>query len=149
MFSTSGYQVGSGEFNSTEIKGIADTGTTLLMLPTAVVSDYYRQVPGAAYDPSQGGYTFACDASLPDFTLGIGGGGGDGSGDGSGEARIVVPGSFVNYSPLDSANQTCYGGIQDDSNIGFAIFGDVALKAAFVVFEGGDSPRLGWASKNL
>lgn len=138
MFSTSGYQIGDETFNSTEITGIADTGTTLLMLPTAVVSAYYRQVSGAAYDPSQGGYTFACDATLPDFTLGI-----------SDEGRIVIPGSYINYSPLDSANQTCYGGIQDDSNIGFAIFGDVALKAAFVVFEGGDSPRLGWASKDL
>lgn len=139
MFSTSGYQIGDQSFTSTTIKGIADTGTTLLMLPTAVVEAYYKQVSGASYDSTQGGYTFACDADLPDFTLGIGTEGG----------RIVIPGDYVNYAPLDSANTTCYGGIQDDSDIGFAIFGDVALKAAFVIFEGGDSPRLGWASKDL
>lgn len=137
-FSTTGYQVGDQAFDSTAITGIADTGTTLLMLPEAVVQAYYAQVSGASYDSTQGGYTFACDADLPDFTLGIGN-----------EGRIVVPGEYINYSPLDSLNQTCYGGIQDDSSIGFAIFGDVALKAAFVVFEGGDSPQLGWASKNL
>lgn len=138
MFSASGYQIGSQTFSGTTIKGIADTGTTLLMLPADVVKAYYKQVTGAAYDNTQGGYTFACDATLPDFTLGVGDAG-----------RIVVPGEYINYAPLDSANTTCYGGIQDDSDIGFAIFGDIVLKAAFVVFEGGASPQLGWASKNL
>lgn len=137
MFSTSGYKVGSGIFTSVPITGIADTGTTLLMLPIAIVEAYYATVTGASYDTTQGGYTFPCSADLPDFTLGIE------------DGRITIPGTYINYSPLDSANTTCYGGIQDDSDIGFAIFGDVALKAAFVVFEGGDSPRLGWAAKDL
>ncbi|KAF3764431.1 microbial aspartic proteinase [Cryphonectria parasitica EP155] len=137
MFSSSGYQIGDATFTSTSIKGIADTGTTLLMLPTAIVEAYYDQVAGASYDSSQGGYTFPCTSSLPDFTLGIAAG------------TITIPGTYMNYSPLDSANTTCFGGLQDDSDIGFAIFGDIALKAAFVVFEGGDSPQIGWANKNL
>lgn len=137
MMSTSGYQVGGQAFESTAITGIADTGTTLLMLPTAVVEAYYAQIAGSSYDSTNGGYVFPCDVTPPDFTLGIE------------DGRIVIPGSYMNYSPLDSTNTSCFGGIQDDSDIGFAIFGDVALKAAFVVFEGGADPKIGWASKNL
>lgn len=137
MFSTSGYQIGDQSFEDTAITGIADTGTTLLMLPTAIVDAYYAQISGSSYDSTNGGYVFPCDVTPPDFTLGIE------------DGRIVIPGSYINYSPLDSTNTSCYGGIQDDSDIGFAIFGDVALKAAFVVFEGGSDPKLGWASKNL
>lgn len=137
MFNTTGYQVGSETFALKQISGIADTGTTLLMLPTEVVTAYYNAVNGSSYDNTNGGYVFPCDAALPDFTLGIG------------DGMIVIPGSYLNYSPIDSANTTCYGGLQEDTSIGFSIFGDIALKAAFVVFEGGDAPRLGWASKNL
>lgn len=40
----------------------------------------------------------------------------------------------------------CYGGIQSSADIGINIFGDVALKAAYVVFNG-ETPSLGWAQK--
>lgn len=137
MHSLSGFAVGDSDFNATTIDGISDTGTTLLMLPTAVVEAYYAQVQGAAYDALQGGYTFPCNNTAPSFTVGVE------------KARLVIPGEYMVYAPLDAANTTCYGGIQDDSDIGFAIFGDVMLKAAFVVFEGGDSPQIGFASKDL
>jgi aspergillopepsin I len=136
MFTSSGYSVGTGSFSATQVSGIADTGTTLLLLPTAVVKAYYKQVSGAAYDNTQGGYTFACSRTLPDFTFGVG------------SARIRIPGSFINFAPVDSTGSKCFGGIQDDSGIGFAIFGDIALKAAFVVFDGGKT-QLGWAAKSL
>lgn len=137
MFNTTGYKVGNQSFQMQQIRGIADTGTTLLMLPREVVEAYYGQVSASSYDTTNGGYVFPCASTLPDFTLGIG------------DGMIVVPGDYINYAPIDSANTTCYGGLQDDSSIGFAIFGDIALKAAFVVFEGGDQPRLGWAAKDL
>lgn len=137
MFTSTGYQVGDNAFQSTSISGIADTGTTLLMLPVEIVKAYYAQIEGSSYDTTNGGYIFPCSVTPPDFTIGIESG------------RIVIPGSYINYSPIDSAGISCYGGIQDDSDIGFAIFGDIALKAAFVVFEGGDAPKLGWASKDL
>lgn len=137
MFTASGYQVGDNAFTTEAITGIADTGTTLLMLPADIVEAYYAQINGSSYDTVNSGYIFPCDVTPPDFILGIE------------EGRIVIPGSYINYSPIDTASISCYGGIQDDSDIGFAIFGDVALKAAFVVFEGGDAPRLGWANKDL
>lgn len=97
---------------------------------------YYRQVSGAKLDQQQGGYVFPCSASLPDFVFGVE------------DAKFNIPGQYINYAPVDDS--TCFGGIQSDEGIGFSIFGDVALKAAFVVFDSSEgSPRLGFAKKSL
>ncbi|KAI5856211.1 endothiapepsin [Durotheca rogersii] len=135
-FSVSGYGVGNTTFTSSRFSGIADTGTTLALLPSRVVAAYYRQVPGAQLDPRQGGYVFPCSSSLPDFVFGVE------------DARIAIPGRFINYAPVDDSS--CFGGIQSGEDIGVYIWGDVALKAAFVVFDdSADTPRLGFAKKNL
>ncbi|ERS98529.1 aspergillopepsin I [Sporothrix schenckii 1099-18] len=136
-FTSSGYSVGSGSFSSSSITGIADTGTTLLYLDLAIVKAYYAKVSGASNSNTYGGYVFPCSATLPSFTFGVD------------SARITIPGDYINYGPVSSGSNTCFGGLQDSSSIGINIFGDVALKAAFVVFNGGSSPTLGWASKNL
>lgn len=47
-FTGSGYAVGSGTFVSSSIDTIADTGTTLIYAPTAVVKAYYAQVSGSS-----------------------------------------------------------------------------------------------------
>ncbi|KAI0891168.1 secreted aspartic proteinase precursor [Annulohypoxylon nitens] len=134
-FTSTGYGIGSGSFKSTNFDGIADTGTTLALLPDSIVTAYYKQISGAKVDSSQGGYVFPCSATPPDFVFGVG------------DAKITVPGEYINYAAVDDSN--CFGGIQSDSDIGFSIFGDVALKAAFVVFDQSTgSPRLGWASKS-
>lgn len=133
-WTSSGYAVGSATFKSKSITGIADTGTTLLLLPDSIISAYYAKVSGASYSNSQAAYVFPCSATLPSFTFGVG------------SARITIPGSYINYAPITSSS--CYGGIQSNSGIGFTIFGDVALKAAFVVFNGGTN-QIGWASKSV
>jgi len=133
-FSASGYAVGSGSFKSTSIDGIADTGTTLLYIPSTIASAYWSSVSGSKNDASAGGYTFPCSATLPNFTFGVG------------SARIVIPGRYINYAPYTGS--TCFGGIQSSSGIGINIFGDVALKSAYVVFDS-TGPRIGWASKTL
>jgi len=91
-FTGAGYGVGSGSFKKLSIDGIMDTGTTLLLLPDAVVNGYYEQVDGAQMDNSQGGYTFSCDATLPDLTLGIG------------SYKAVVPGDYINFAPTGDGN---------------------------------------------
>ncbi|KAK3319422.1 aspartic-type endopeptidase-like protein [Apodospora peruviana] len=136
-FTSSGYRVGSGTFTSTSITGIADTGTTLLYLPTTIVNAYYKQVSKATNSNTYGGYVFPCSSALPTFTFGVG------------TARITIPSTFMNYGPVADGSTTCFGGLQSSSGIGINIFGDVALKAAYVVFDGSSSPRLGWAAKNL
>lgn len=132
-FTSNGYAVGTGAFTSTSIDAIADTGTTLLYLPSTIVSAYYAKVSGAIYDSNQGGYTFPCSANLPSITLGIG------------SYRAVVPGSYIVYAPVSST--TCFGGIQRNTGIGFSIYGDIFLKSQFVVFNGAASPQLGFAPK--
>lgn len=121
---------------STTITGIADTGTTLLMLPDDVITDYYSQVTGAEDSTQEGGWVFPCSSTAPDFTFAVGSG------------SFTVPGSYINWTPVDTTNTTCYGGMQSDSSIGLSIFGDIALKAGYVVFDGGEG-RVGWAQKTL
>lgn len=91
-FTSNGYAVGSGAFTSGSIDAIADTGTTLLYLPTTVVSAYYSKVSNARNSATYGGYVFPCSSALPSITLGIG------------TYRAVVPGSFMNYAPVSTGS---------------------------------------------
>jgi aspergillopepsin I len=93
-FTGTGYQVGDGDFQDASIDAIADTGTTLLLLDDDIVSAYYDEVQGAKYDNSQGGYTFPCSATLPDFALGIS------------DYQAVIPGSFMNFSPVSDGSSS-------------------------------------------
>lgn len=137
-FTSSGYAVGSGSAVVSEsIPAIADTGTSLLLLPDDLVAAYYAQVSGSSNSQSDGGYIFACDAALPDLTLRIEG------------YAAVVPGAYMNYAPA-SEGGSCFGGLQSNDGIGQSIFGDVFLKAQFVVFDdAAGGPRLGFAAKEL
>ncbi|KAI1488285.1 aspartic peptidase domain-containing protein [Biscogniauxia mediterranea] len=140
MFEVSGYGFGNSTFKAAPFKGIADTGTTLAMIPSDVAGAYYRQVKGAKLDSQQGAYVFPCDSVLPDFVFGVG------------NARYTIPGKFINYSLLDENDDTtCFGGLQPDMGIGFSILGDILLKSTFVVFDAGteSTPRLGFAKKTL
>ncbi|EFY92425.1 aspartyl protease [Metarhizium acridum CQMa 102] len=135
LFQSTGYAVGKGKFETITITGTADTGTSLLILPLAVVEAYWATVPSAepAALPGNAGYAwiFPCDTTLPDFTFGVGSG------------RVTVPGKDINYAVNEGS--TCVGGIAYYRGLnGLAIFGDVALKSSFVVYDDGNN-RLGWA----
>ncbi|KAJ5101927.1 hypothetical protein NUU61_004149 [Penicillium alfredii] len=132
QFTADGYKIGDSGSSGSSIDGIADTGTTLMLLPDTIVSEYYKQVDGAEEDSSAGGYTFACSSKLPDFTVTIG------------KYNAVVSGDLINYAPLTEGSSTCFGGIQSNSGLGFSIFGDIFLKSQYVVFDS-EGPRLGFA----
>ena len=134
-FTGTGYGVGSGAFVSSSIDAIADTGTTLIYAPSAVVTAYYRSVSGASNSATYGGYVFPCSATLPSLTLGIG------------SYRAVVPGTYLNYAPVTTGSSTCFGGLQSSAGIGINIYGDVFLKSQYVVFDNSATPRLGVAAK--
>lgn len=72
--------------------GIADTGTTLILLSQSSTDSYWSQVSSATYDDSQGGYIFPCSTSLPDFSITISG------------YTATVPGSYINYAPVDDTS---------------------------------------------
>lgn len=137
MWTSPGYAVGNAKsINKTAIRGITDTGTTLLLLPDDVVDAYYGQVDGATWAEEWSGYVFDCNTTVPDFSFAVD----------NGTARVTVPGEFINYA--ENGDGTCYGGIQSDYGVGFSIFGDIAIKSAFVVFDQ-QNLKLGWASKQL
>ncbi|KAJ5549197.1 Penicillopepsin-1 [Penicillium frequentans] len=127
-FSVDGWSAGSA--SGAGFSGIADTGTTLLLLADDTVSSYYDQVSGASYSSSEGGYVFDCSADLPDFSVTIG------------SYTATVSGSLINYASVGGGS--CIGGIQSNSGIGFSIFGDIFLKSQYVVFDA-SGPQLGFA----
>lgn len=130
-----GYAFGSETFSQRPIFGVVDTGSTLLYLPSDMVREFYSLEASAAFSDDLGVWLFGCNATLPSVTLGIEG------------ARITVPSEYLNYYP--NGDGTCWGGIQESPpSLGYSIFGDMLLKAAFVVFDA-EGPRMGWASKSL
>lgn len=110
----------------------SDTGTTLVLLDDDVVEAYYNEINSAQYDNSQGGYVFDCDADVPDFAITVG------------DYTATIPGDYINFASAGS--NTCYGGIQSNSGIGFSIFGDVFLKSQYVVFDA-SGPQIGFAAQ--
>ncbi|KAK2604728.1 hypothetical protein N8I77_007634 [Diaporthe amygdali] len=141
-FAITGYRVGNATvagnpnsgYTTLPFLAIADTGTTLLLLPDAIVNAYWAAVAGSAYDATWAAILFPCTATLPDFTFGIG------------LYKALVPGRYMNYGRVDEVR--CYGGLQTEGDIGFAIVGDIALKAQYAIFDSGNM-KVGLANKPL
>ncbi|EFY87608.1 hypothetical protein J3459_008564 [Metarhizium acridum] len=133
MVHTTGYRIGKTSHDKS-INAIVDTGTSLLLLPETVVSNYYAKVKGSSVDPRLGMRVVPCNANLPDFYLTIG------------SYRGRVPGSYMNYGRV--SGNSCFGGIQSSDALPFSVLGDVFLKTQFVVFDYGNA-RVGFARKNL
>jgi hypothetical protein len=134
-FTADGYAVGSGATTKSSFDAIADTGTTLAYLPTAIVTAYYKQVSGAKNSNSDGGYVFPCSTTPPDLSIVIGG------------VKQTIPGKYINYSPVTTGSSTCFGGVQTNEGIGFSILGDIFLKSKYVIHESKSSPRIGFAEQ--
>ncbi len=137
QFGASGFTI-NGVTTAAPHQAIADTGTTLLMVPAPIVSAYYKQVPSAEENWSVGGYVFFCNETMPDLTLNIG------------TYAAVIPGHLMTYAPADTDSfataEWCFGGIQSAAGFPFAIYGDIFFKAQFTLFHGGDL-KLGFAPK--
>ena len=131
QFPSTTYRIGSAgplqHFDGAD--GIADSGTSLLMLAPDVVEAYYADVKNAKNEDS--GYTFPCGTVLPDLEIAMG------------DFMAKVPGNVMEYAETKTKG-VCYGGLQSNGRQGPQIFGDILFKALYVVFDY-DGLRLGLA----
>jgi aspergillopepsin I len=157
QFSSAQYSIDGGSFNPINDvpEAIADTGTSLMLVSPDVATAYYNQVDGAIYAKNAGGYIYPCTAKLPSLAVAIGT-----------EYSATVPGSLINFSEVGTNTTTgetgefscnilfidytdlvivCFGGVQSNAGSSLAIYGDVFLKALFVVFDH-RGPSLGIAA---
>ncbi|KAJ5209751.1 hypothetical protein N7449_004130 [Penicillium cf. viridicatum] len=140
QFDSAQYAIGEGSLHSiTQApQAIADTGTSLMMVSPEVAEAYYKQVHGGLYAKNANGYIFPCNSSLPTLSVAVGP-----------SYSVTIPGSFMNWSEVGTNTTTgetvCYGGLQSSGSSSMAIYGDVFLKALFVVFDQ-RGPSLGFAA---
>ncbi|OAP57461.1 hypothetical protein AYL99_08199 [Fonsecaea erecta] len=116
---------------SVDISGgtaILDTGTSLMLVPDEMLTAYWGTVDGAQVSQDAGGIIFPCDAQLPDLQVAIG------------DHMATVEGDGMNFANVGADTQTgeefCFGGLQSNQGLPFAIYGDVFFKSQFVVFDG-------------
>ena len=127
------WQIAVSGYGSSPFNAIVDTGSSLIYLPSAILSAYYSKVSGAQNSNVYGGWVVPCGATLSNLSLRIG------------TFNAVVPGKYIVYGPVGGGSFTCYAGLQDGSNLGFAILGDIFIKSNMVVFDNSASPRIGLA----
>ncbi|EEA25438.1 hypothetical protein TMatcc_006338 [Talaromyces marneffei ATCC 18224] len=134
-FIADGYMIGQGSGFGDWFSGILDTGNDLILLPQEFVKHYYKHVPDAVFDEGQGGYIFPCNTTLPAWTVIIEYG------------LFTVPGNEINVGPV--GNGSCYGGIQGNGGLPYAIFGNLFFGQVIIIFESKDGhpPMVGFATK--
>ncbi|PHH91982.1 hypothetical protein CDD83_9429 [Cordyceps sp. RAO-2017] len=128
QFSSEKFAVGGGQPQPATSGGqaIADTGTTLIMADSKIVEGYYSQVKGAKFDQRNGGFTFPCNAQMPDLDLDIGG-----------VYMARVAGEDIKFA--EAGGGLCFGGVQEVPQGVMGIYGDVFFKSQFVAFNGGNN----------
>lgn len=129
------YKVGSTNYTlPSTATGIADTGTTLLLVSSAACQNYYKTIPNAQSNSQVGGWIMPCNANPPTFSFNIG------------PNVATISGKNVIYgSSLGSIGNTqyCFGAMQPITGNQY-IFGDVFFKQNYAVFDYGKS-RFGFA----
>ncbi|KAF7881595.1 uncharacterized protein EAF02_006283 [Botrytis sinoallii] len=131
-FPSTSYKVGSTAHSLPGFTGIADTGTTLVLMSDAVNTAYYAQVSGAKYSSTDGGYVFPCNATLPTLSFKIGP-----------TDYATIPSSLMNFAATDGNN--CYGSLQSVAGGIQSIYGDVFFNAYYGVFDK-SGPSFGFAT---
>ncbi|KAG2139040.1 aspartic peptidase domain-containing protein [Suillus clintonianus] len=112
---------------------IVDTGTTLIVGNSSVVSQFYAAITNAT-EVQPGIYTLPCNA-IPNMSITIGG-----------KAFPLSTDTF-NKGPTDSSGKICIGGVQGSDSVGDQfqwILGDVFMRNVYTAFDVGNS-RIGFA----
>jgi aspergillopepsin I len=108
-FTAGGYSTGSGATSGSIGTAIMDTGTTLVYVSATAVRQYYQSVPGGYYDSNQGGYLGYCNSNWPQWNVVVSG------------RTFTIPGSIINFQPLDDGSGYCFGGIQSNAGLGVSL----------------------------
>ncbi|KAF7376093.1 Acid protease [Mycena sanguinolenta] len=127
---------------ATALRAIVDTGTTLIYLPEAVVSEFYAVIPGSThvFQPEFEFYTFPCSTMLDiEFAFG--------------QSRFTVNLADFNLGMTEPDSSDCVGGVLPLSAAsGFpqdlAIMGDEFLKSWYSIFDygsDGGNARVGFS----
>lgn len=131
---------GLWQFNSSSPTGgafsaIVDTATSLVLAPNDVQTAYYRQVQGATFSQTLGGWVFDCSERLPSFRFTVGSG------------YIDIPGSYMVYAQADSTR--CYGALQPNGGLPYVVLGSPAMWSTYVALNLGNAsgPTVGWTQK--
>lgn len=95
-----------------------------MLVDQQVATAYYSQIQGAALNNNVGGYTYPCNAQIPNFGVAMG------------SYMAVVPSSQITFAQVDA--NTCFGGVQSNGGANLQIYGDVLFRAQYVVFDGGN-----------
>lgn len=126
-FDSASYSIGGQVTqNPNASPAIADTGTSLVMVDEDIAEAYYAQIEGSSVSSAAGGYVYPCDANVPAFGIAIGDSG----------FIATINGTDIEYARV--ATNTCFGGVQGNSNQGLQIYGAMLLKQYFAVFNFGD-----------
>jgi Eukaryotic aspartyl protease len=115
----------TGTVNGTSFdigNAIADTGTTLMLVPDAACQAIYAAIPGAQYDAQQQGWLYPISTTvdqLPVVTVSFGG------------VQFAIRKEDLGFS--EPTPGMYYGGIQSAGNQPVSIFGDTFLKSVYMV----------------
>lgn len=133
-FNWTGFAIGNGSFNKTNIQVMVDTGGNISQLPQSIIRKFFAQVRGA-YQQSDGGWNFPCAAVIPSLTFGVG------------NSRIVISGKNFIFNPLaDGIN--CYSAVQGTNDGSYVYMNVPFLESIFVVHDYG-AMRMGFANRPL
>jgi hypothetical protein len=132
-FDSTSYKVGSKTYSAAGQTGIADTGTTLILMSDTQVEKYYAAVDGAKLDDTQGGYVFPCDADLPTLSFRLGS-----------TDYADIPAKYLNFGEVDSTGTSCFGSLQSVGSGTQNIYGDVFFNAYYGIFDA-SVPQFGFA----
>ncbi|GAA5991551.1 hypothetical protein JCM10908_005758 [Rhodotorula pacifica] len=107
-----------------QLAAIADTGTTLIVVPTADAQTFWASVPGSApYSGGGGYYTFPC-RSTPSVTFQFPGS----------STKWATP--YINLGTVSYGSPLCVGAIVgQDSGLNAWILGDSFLKGVYSTFD--------------
>lgn len=129
-FASESIKINNETITRSKNTAIADTGSSLLLLPDEIVTKIYAQIPGAEFSKKHQGWIFPINTpveKLPTLKIGIG--------SAAHSMDSEVQKEDYGFAPVGGGKQ--YGGIQSRGTSKFDILGDTWLKAVYAIFDGG------------